>query len=421
MARARCRCVMPGSDSTARSSCALESRNTSLAVAPSRASVALRALRVQRRLRAAPSWRGSGPGRPCSGRPPGGSRSAGGRRARRAGTRTWPSTVPCATTEPRAQRQRAGRRRCCWRAAGRGDRGGRARVGVAGVREQADLAHPRGRRFAAAPTSTARAGRGPGSCAGGVLTWSVSGDWLPGAGRQRRRGIVRAGRFDRPATSPARARLGQRVGRGDAAEAGVGEHVAVDVAQHHVLAELARVADLHDAPVLDGHHGRVRRAHQVRRAAAAAAPACRCGVAPRRPRPARARPSSPARSRRRCARWRCPPAGRRARPWPGAADGVASAVALDVDGDAVGSGVHGDLLAGDRQAAVDQAGERGDHGLGIGRDQLRAQQHRVDIFFGVVVGEDRARAGRSRRRPRAGSARRRRSRRPGCRGRRSRR
>ena len=48
-----------------------------------------------------------------------------------------------------------------------------------------------------------------------------------------------------------------------------------------------------------------------------------------------------------------------------------------------------DLLAGDRQAPVGQPGERRDHGLRVARDQLGAQQHRVDVFLGVVVGEDR--------------------------------
>ncbi len=47
-----------------------------------------------------------------------------------------------------------------------------------------------------------------------------------------------------------------------------------------------------------------------------------------------------------------------------------------------------DLLAGDRQATVDQTGQRGDHGLRVGRDQLGTKQHRVGIFFGVVVGQD---------------------------------
>ncbi len=43
-----------------------------------------------------------------------------------------------------------------------------------------------------------------------------------------------------------------------------------------------------------------------------------------------------------------------------------------------------------RGAAVHETGQGRDHGLRVGRDQLRPKHHGVDVFFGVVVGQDRA-------------------------------
>src|SRR6201999_933836 len=57
-------------------------------------------------------------------------------------------------------------------------------------------------------------------------------------------------------------------------------------------------------------------------------------------------------------------------------------------GDRRGRGRRGErapaqLLAGDRQTAVGQAGQRRDHVLRVARDQLGAQQYRFDVFLGV--------------------------------------
>ena len=176
-----------------------------------------------------------------------------------------------------------------------------------------------------------------------------------------------------------RLRLG--VVRGDAAETGVGEDIAVDVAQDHVLAELARVAELDDAPVLWATTsafgapirstscsggaaltdlGEVAAAAAGRNRARACPPDAAASLAVRACF-ADGLPEDPRRRARGGAR------GRR--------DGRQRAPR--------------DPLAGDRQAAVGQAGERRDHVPLVARDELGAQQHRVDVFLGVVVGEDR--------------------------------
>ncbi len=163
-------------------------------------------------------------------------------------------------------------------------------------------------------------------------------------------------------------RFEHRVERGHAAQLRVGVGVAVGVAQRHVAPERRRVPDGGHLAVLHGDHRRscLRVDHGPRERAA--------GV-----------------SRR--------------------------------SGEAVGEvrrRVH-------REARFGQARDRAQQFRRRAFEQLRTQHHRFDVGLGVVVGEDRradvlrtASGACPRRRP-AGSGRRRRSRRPGCRGPRSRR
>ena len=241
----------------------------------------------------------------------------------------------------------------------------------------------------------------------------------PGAGSRRAGGRRELGRRDQR-----RGRhLRQAVARRDAAEPGVGEHVAVDVAQDHVLAELVGAPEPEDATVLHRHHRGVRRAHQFHELRSRVAAAGSPWRVPPPPPWAPARAPSPASIRR---RGRAALAGLRpprcvARPASPPATAFAFAVALDGDGRRGQQRAPGDLLAGHRQARVDEAGQRRDHGLRVAGDQLRAQQHRARHILRSGCRRGSPCAGSSRRRPRAGSARRRRSRRPGCMGRRSRR
>ena len=136
------------------------------------------------RRRAAPSSRGSGAGRSCSGRRQGGSRSAGARRERRPACAhgrarsPWRRSIRRAAAAglPGAVRPRCarafGRRRC-------------ERVGVAGVGEQAHLAGGAGARLRRrrrlrldAPASLA--------ALAACLTLERDGRVMPGGGRQRR-------------------------------------------------------------------------------------------------------------------------------------------------------------------------------------------------------------------------------------------
>ena len=208
---------------------------------------AFRAPRVQRRIELGPV----GEDRPRVDR----ARIAGGldREAQmtvlgaRRSAHTSPSTVPSATTRP----ARSGRRPSAadvptnrWRT-----RDGRARVRVAGVGEHAHLA--------------GRLGGGRGGAGGGP-----QGGWRGGAGALG--GRIRGG-----------LRLGELVAGGDAAEPGIGEHVAVDVPQDHVSAELARVSELDDATVLHRHRPRVRFARQSTSSCSRSRRGSRRGVAAR--------------------------------------------------------------------------------------------------------------------------------------------
>ena len=176
--------------------------------------------------RAAPSWRAR-PGSIVLGRPPGGSRSAGGRpRARRDARRGRDRALGDDRALRSARRRR--RRRCADPRSRVRRRAARA-SGLPGRANRRTLPIPRGAVRPAGTHSTVR-GRGE----RGVFTCRVSG---AGARRRGLRGRgSRVSRSTRDLTDAGR--LGRRVGAGDAAEPGVGEHVAVDVAQHQVVAQL---------------------------------------------------------------------------------------------------------------------------------------------------------------------------------------
>ncbi len=193
------------------------------------------------RSAAAPSWPGSDLGRSCSASPAG-------RIAKRrwpswppGGTRTRPSTVPQATTDPLRSGSRCPALALLaprWR---RWPLPPRARRGCPGGRTGEPCPSP----AASLPARRSALRHWPALAAGlgrRRLDLQRQRRLRAGARRQRGRGVACAGSFDNGRLGPPHVgRLRERVARGDAAEASVREHVAVDVAQDKVLAELARV------------------------------------------------------------------------------------------------------------------------------------------------------------------------------------
>ena len=275
----------------------------------------------------------------------------------------------------------------------RTDPSGGERVGIVRVRKDPHLAGAN-RRFGA--TGAHLPGRGAGRAfelglSARLLFGHMQGDGklASGAGSLLGRGI--AGRFatrERAGRNLHLRRLRQAVARSDAAEARIGEQIAVGVAQHHVTTELARRADPDDAPILHRHHGRFSTRKQLRQL--------------RRRRRGVQSPfgASGADGRRRC-RCRAGKSGRVGCLTARRGGCGGAGLACGACGVACGAGRRGsqDILgdlrgraqnrACDGKAALGQPCQGGDYRRGVAGEQARAEQHRFDIGIGMVVCKDR--------------------------------
>ena len=168
---------------------------------------------------------------------------------------------------------------------------------------------------------------------------AVSSAWPAAPSERPSRGLADSCSA-RPLPSRLERSFGRRVGRLDVAEVAVGVRVAVDVLDHHELAEALALADLDDLAVVDGDDRGALAGEDVDAAAGLVGLHDHRGVA-----------------------------------------GL-DLVALLVELARVGR------LGVDREAALREARERADEVARQAADDLGAHQHGVDVPVGVVVGED---------------------------------